>query len=106
MTTATSSHIVLDDQGRAWISGTTCKVREIVVKKLAHDWEADDIRRELPQLSLAQIHAALAYYYDHQAELDAEIARELTEVEAMALAAGASPFASRMRLLGKLPNRQ
>ncbi|MDX1946386.1 MAG: hypothetical protein SFU86_13375 [Pirellulaceae bacterium] len=27
-----------------------------------------------PHLSLAQIHAALAYYYDHQQEIDQQIA--------------------------------
>jgi hypothetical protein len=32
---------------------------------------------------MAQIHAALAYYYEHQAELDAEIERQCREVEAL-----------------------
>lgn len=29
-----------------------------------------------PDLSLAQVHAALAYYYDHVDEIEAELARE------------------------------
>jgi hypothetical protein len=36
-----------------------------------------------PNLSMAQIHAALAYYYENQERLDAEIARREGEVEAL-----------------------
>jgi hypothetical protein len=32
-------------------------------------------------LSHAQVHAALAYYYDHRAEIDAREATDLAEVE-------------------------
>lgn len=42
------------------------------------------MRLQYPHLSLAQIHAALAYYYDHQTELDAEIQRRRQEVNALA----------------------
>ncbi len=33
----------------------------------------DEMVKQFPPLTLAQIHAALSYYYDHQAEIDAEI---------------------------------
>lgn len=36
---------------------------------------ADEILQSLPHLSLAQLHAALAYYFDHQKEIDRDIAR-------------------------------
>ena len=32
-------------------------------------------------LTLAEVHAAMGYYYDHQTEIDAEIAAELAEVD-------------------------
>ncbi len=35
------------------------------------------MRLQHPHLSLAQIHAVLAHYYDHQADYDQEVAREL-----------------------------
>ncbi|HSZ57103.1 MAG TPA: hypothetical protein VK797_15655 [Tepidisphaeraceae bacterium] len=38
-----------------------------------YKWDAEQIQRQHPHLSLAQIHSALANYYDHQAQLDAEI---------------------------------
>lgn len=39
--------------------------------------KADEIHRQHPHLSLGQIHAALAYYFDHRDELDAKIAEQL-----------------------------
>lgn len=37
--------------------------------------DADEILQSLPHLTLAQVHAALAYYFDHQKQIDREIAR-------------------------------
>jgi hypothetical protein len=42
---------------------------------------ADDILMALPHLRAAEVHAALAYYFDHQAEVDAEM--EGDDVEAL-----------------------
>ncbi len=35
----------------------------------------DEILRSLPHLKAAELHAALAYYFDHQKEMDRDIAR-------------------------------
>jgi hypothetical protein len=37
---------------------------------------ADEIRIEYPDLTHAQIYAALAYYHDHKAEIEAELAED------------------------------
>ena len=74
------SHIVFDEEGRPWIDGTGRKVVEIAIDRRAGR-SAEQIHEAHPDLSLAKIHAALAYYFDHQAELDAEIARMETFVE-------------------------
>jgi hypothetical protein len=58
---------------------------------------------QYPHLSLAQIHAALSYYYDHQQAFDAAIEDQLRRVEALAAQAGDSPVRQRLRALGKLP---
>jgi uncharacterized protein (DUF433 family) len=47
-------------------------------------------------LSLAEVHAALAYYYDHQDQIDRELAQEAAE-HAVLADADASPIAQRMR---------
>ena len=41
---------------------------------VAHGWSAEEIHRQHPDISVAQAHAALAFYYDHQAEFDHAIA--------------------------------
>lgn len=103
MSSVTVTHIDLDERGVAWITGANTKVIEVVLDKLAYGWSPEEIHFQHPTLSLAQIHAALAYYYDHQAELDAEIMRQLKEVEALAEAAKDSPGRRRLRERGLRP---
>ena len=70
-------HILLSYDGVAMIEGTTIKVVEVVMDKLAHGWDAEQIARQHPGLELGAIHSALAYYYDHRAELDQQISDRL-----------------------------
>jgi uncharacterized protein (DUF433 family) len=86
-----------DEQGVAWIDDTNVKVIEVILDRLAYGWSPEEIHFQHPHLSLAQIHAALAYYYDYQAEMDREIERQLQESEALAAAALDSPFRRRLR---------
>lgn len=81
MTVATNNHVVVDERGVAWLAGTSCKVKEVVMLKLAWGLDAEQIHRQLPHLSFSQIHSALAYYYDHQGSLDATLAAELRELD-------------------------
>jgi uncharacterized protein (DUF433 family) len=81
MTTTNVPLIRIDAAGVAWIEGTTAKVLEVVLTKLADDLTPEQVQAELPHLSLAQVYAALAYYDAHQAEMDAEIARQRAWVE-------------------------
>ena len=97
------THIVLDTQGRPWIEGTTMKVVELVTTKIAYGWDADELARQYPHLTLAQIHAALAYYYDHKEMLDAEAARLSQEAERQRAQTLDSPFRQRLRAMGKRP---
>src|SRR5947207_14938783 len=97
MTVVTESHIELDERGRPWIRGENTKVIEVVLDRVAWGLDADEIHAAHPHLPLAKIHAALAYYYDHQAEMDAEIESDLREANAMRAAAGESPLAKKWR---------
>lgn len=56
------------------------RVAQIAMDHLAHGWSADEIARQHPCLSLGEVHAALGYYFDHQAEIDAEIEAEWRQV--------------------------
>ena len=79
-----TTHIEVDEKSVAWIVGANTKVVEVVLDKLAYGWSPEEIHFQHPSLSLSQIHAALAYYYDHQAELDAEILRRQEDAETLA----------------------
>jgi uncharacterized protein (DUF433 family) len=102
-TTASIPHVELDETGVAWISGTKIKVLEVAIDKFAHGSSPEEIHFQYPHLSLAQIHAALAYYYDHQSELDSEIERRWHEVNGLAANASNSPL--RQKLL-RLKNQK
>ncbi len=52
--------------------------------------------------SLAQVHSALAFYYDNKAEYDVSIAESLAKAEKLAFAAQNSPGRQRLRALGLL----
>jgi uncharacterized protein (DUF433 family) len=81
MVDAPIEHISLDESGTAYIRGTTLKVADLAIDAETWGMTARQIRENHPRLSLAQIHAALAYYYDHKDAIDAQIAREVEEVE-------------------------
>jgi len=68
--------------GKPRIAGHRITVQNIVIW---HEWMgrgADEIAAEYG-LTLADIHAALAYYYDHQAEMDAQMREQEEFVEAL-----------------------
>ena len=83
MVAVLNSLIELDEHGIPWIVGANTKVVEVVLDKMAHDSTPEEMHEQYPHLSLAQIHAALSYYYEHQAEVDADIERRNRYVEEM-----------------------
>jgi len=103
MPETTTVHIHLDDRGRAWIDDTNTKVIEVVLDQIAYGWSPEEIHFQHAHLSMAQIHAALSYYYDHQAELDAEIERQVKEYDELRAQVEDSPIRKRLRAMGKLP---
>jgi uncharacterized protein (DUF433 family) len=67
--------------GRPCIAGTGIAVRRIAVwHKMGHSPE--EIAANWGYISLAQVHAALAYYYANRAEIDEDLAADDAEAEA------------------------
>ncbi len=67
-------------RGRPRIAGTGVTVRRIV------GWyklglTVEEIVAEIPHLTLAQVHAALAYYHANREEIERDIAEEEAEAE-------------------------
>jgi uncharacterized protein (DUF433 family) len=104
MPTVLNTLIELDDNGVAWVGGTKVKVIEVATDKLAHGSSPEEMHFQYPHLSLAQIHVALAYYYEHQAEFDAEIIRQANWAMELAERAKASPL--RRKLAAELRQRE
>ncbi len=103
MTTLAYAHIALSPEGVPYIAGTRAKVEEVILDHLAYHWDAEEIQRQHPSLTLGQIHSALAYYYDHQEELDREIDNGLREVAQIQASLGMSPTRLKLRAKGRLP---
>jgi uncharacterized protein (DUF433 family) len=59
--------------GKPRIDGHRIKVAQIAILYEQIGISPDEIVTELPTISLAQVHAALAYYYDHEREIDSDI---------------------------------
>jgi len=79
VTATFATQIELDDRGTAWIAGTKVKVTEVVLDKIAYGSSPEEIHFQHPNLSLAQIHGALTYYYENQDQVDEQIRRGLEE---------------------------
>ena len=58
--------------GRPCVAGTSIEVSVIVIAKIMQEAEPDQIAADY-DLSLAQVYAALAYYYDNKTAIDASI---------------------------------
>lgn len=102
MATIVSTLIEIDDRGVAWVRGTKVKVIEVALDKVAYGWSPEEIHFQHPDLSLAQIHSALAYYYEHQTELDTEIIAQAQRARELAEQSQDSPGRQRLRRMGLL----
>jgi uncharacterized protein (DUF433 family) len=91
------AHICLEGENVPMIVGTRIKVVEIVLDHLARGADADEIHRQFPHLTMGQIHGALAYYYDHQEDMDADIARQLERVQEFESRLGDASFAEKLK---------
>ncbi|MFP4134984.1 MAG: DUF433 domain-containing protein [Halothece sp.] len=69
--------------GRPIITGTGTSVRRIVTL-YKQGYSADEIVADKPYLTLAQVHAALAYYYANQQNIDQDLDAEVGEYEKLA----------------------
>jgi uncharacterized protein (DUF433 family) len=101
-TTTTYPHVQFDAQGTPIVAGTTMKVVELVMAQMAYGWTPEELYLQHPYLTLGQIHAALAYYWDHKEELDADIERRTREAEQARREAGPSPLVAKLHARGVL----
>ena len=79
-TTVLYPHLEIDTSGEARLTRLPrIRVSMIAADYLGHGWSADQIAEQYPHLQLAEIHAALTYYFDHKDSIDAQLRTELKE---------------------------
>jgi len=93
-------HIVLDPRNVPVVDGTTMKVIELVTAQVAFGWSPEELHFQFPFLSLGQIHSALAYYWDHRNELDADMARRAEAVDRQQRQSPSASLGARLRTRG------
>jgi Protein of unknown function (DUF433) len=81
------------------------RVAQTVIDYLNHGWSADEICIHYPHLNLAEVHSAMAYYFDHKPEIDAEIDEEQKLIEESRQSAKPTAVELRLRAQGLLPHR-
>ena len=70
---------------------------QIVMDYLAYGWSVDEMCRQHPYLTPAEAHAAMAYYFDNQREIDREIEADVKEADSARANAQPVPFVVRMK---------
>jgi len=95
-------HIILNEAHMPMIAGTTMKVNELVLDYLAYGWSPEELHFQHPDLTLGQIHSALAYYWDHKAELDHDIEQRLQVVDQLQQTMPSTSLAERLKARGRI----
>jgi len=87
--------------GKPRIAGTRITVADIVLmhRRLGRALEEIAGTYDLP---LAAVYAAMAYYYDHQKEIDQEIQEELDQLQIQVKSQASSPILTRLKAQGLL----
>jgi uncharacterized protein (DUF433 family) len=81
---------------RAYIAGTRVRVQDIYGLSELQGKTPDEIVASLPHLSLFQVHTALAYYFQHRAEILEEIREDDDFAAAMRATLGPGPLAAKL----------
>ena len=97
------NHVTIDEKGIPRIDGTRFKVLHLAAAVRSGLESPQELHRAYPQLSMAQICSALAYYYDNQGEFDRRIDEEAQLARTERSAAVESPGRKKLRESGLLP---
>ena len=82
--------------GKPHISGHRVKVQHVAIWHERMGMTAEEIVATYPSLSLPTVYAALSYYHDHRAEIDADIAADEQFVAEMKAKAGPSKLQQKL----------
>lgn len=101
MQTEVATHVEIRQnragQNRAFIGGTRVRVQDVYAMSEIHGLSPDQIVEQLPHLTLGQVHAALAYYFDHREQILNELREDDEFVRAMRTETGPGPLEQRLK---------
>jgi uncharacterized protein (DUF433 family) len=82
--------------GKPCIAGTRIRVWDVYILHERVGKSPDEILVDYPELSLADVHAALAYYFDHQQEIDAQMKAADDYIDQLKTLTGPGPLAEKL----------
>jgi uncharacterized protein (DUF433 family) len=105
MAQSVTTHIELrpnrEGQPRAFIAGTRVRVQDIYALAEIQGKQPGEIVQALPHLTMAQVHAALSYYFDHREAILQEMRDDKEFVERLRAAAGPGVLEQRLSAAGQ-----
>ncbi len=88
---------MLTEENVPMLVGTNMKVVELILDHIAYGWSPEELHFQHPDLTMGQIHSALAYYWDHKAVMDEDIERGLQVVDDLRQTVRPSPFIEKLK---------
>jgi uncharacterized protein (DUF433 family) len=84
----------------ARIAGHRIRVMDVAIWSERLGMSPDEIVDNHPSLTLADVHAALAYYWDHRDEIEREIEEDRAAIHEYRRRLGSGPLAEKLRRRG------
>jgi uncharacterized protein (DUF433 family) len=84
----------------ARIAGHRIRVLDVAIWSERLGMSPDEIVDDYPSLTLADVHAALAYYWDHREEIEREIEEDRAVIAEYRRRLGPGPLAEKLRRRG------
>lgn len=103
MTDVITGHIeIVQGAGgpRTRIAGRRVRVMDVAIWSERMGMSPDEIVDNHPSLTLADVHAALAYYWDHRDEIEREIEEDRAAIQEYRRRIGPGPLAEKLRRRG------
>jgi uncharacterized protein (DUF433 family) len=97
MTATAYPHILSDRDGTLFVGQTRIKLPILIASHTANQWDAEQLLAQFPDLTRAEIHSALAFYYDHKDVVDEDITRRAREADTWFTAQPPSPAELKLR---------
>jgi uncharacterized protein (DUF433 family) len=96
-------HVLLWPDGTPTVSGTRLKVKHLAALHRYNAKGPEELVDAFPPHTLAEMYSALAYYYDHKADMDQQMDEDERDFEEARIAAAeASPVVEKLRSLDRV----